>query len=396
MRACSVVEQATAWECQKHDLREQLGTLDMESAEREFYPSLEILRGLCATQVFLWHVFAHISPRFFSGPMELPYHLMWRLSETAVLSFMVISGFVVTNSFFHYRRTSGSDFKAVRVFLSARAIRIWSLSIPVALVSFLLTQVYRNWADDWRVWRRFDDPDLLLLSIFGFHKEWIGPGWTLLYELFAYSLLPFVMLLVFAASWKTKAISIAMLGLVWSFYVGWLNIDTVTAVPMLSCFLIGVLAYFGRHKLQAGGIGGFILLASGLGGLVAIALVQEVAFDNMGLKFAACAALFVGTLSLSPGDSRISEWLQLLGASSYSLYLWHWPVLYFGNFYTGYLLYGEGSASAWTPTLVMINLGVWVPMVFLVTWLSYTCVERHARMSVVMTFARRRKAKPAE
>lgn len=359
---------------------------------REFYPSLEILRGLCAAEVFVWHIFAHADADLLSsiglGPLSF---MLWRLSEPAVLTFMSISGFVVANSFFHYRTTIAGEVKAAWVFLAARAIRIWSLSVPVALVSLVLTFIYRGWAQDARPWKRFTDYDQIWLSMFGLHKEWLGPGWTLLYEIFGYCLLPLGLLMLLSRSWSIRAGSLLATVLVLFIFIEVLEMDVETAYPMMGCFLIGVVSFFVRSTLlRMKPRTGWLVAMIGFAGLLVLARITTDNFDNIAYKVVACGVLFVGFLAIVPGSGFLSRKLQLLGACSYSLYLWHWPVIYFGNFYAGQLLYGGlGTASAWTWPLIFILIFVWVPLTFVVTALSYTYVERRVRMSAILPGLRR-------
>lgn len=114
----------------------------------------------------------------------------------------------------------------------------------------------------------------------------------------------------------------------------------------------------------------------GFAGMLALAQIHKTVFDNLPWKLLACTMVFWGFFSLTPGRGKVPSLLILLGACSYSLYLWHWPIIYFGNFY------GNGSASAYQLSQVIILLTVQVPLVCLVTWLSYYYIERNARMSV--------------
>lgn len=352
--------------------------------QREFYSSLEILRGLCAAEVFVWHICAHINPDFFAATgVETLIFFLWRLSEAAVLTFMVISGFVVSNSFRHYRAADG-DHRAIGLFLSARALRIWSLSIPVALVSFALTMGVRYGFDDWRPWGRFTDTDLLVWSALAFNSEWNGPGWTLLYELLAYAMLPFAVL-VFTATWRLRAISILTMAVVLWFFsdVVGMSYRKPHVWGMVGAFAIGA-AYYPLRRFRPSPAVGMVLASAGLMALLWLGSIQIVPFDNIVPKLAACAALFVGVFSVDFGKGRSARWLLTLGAMSYSLYLWHWPIIYFGNFYMGYLLFGYGSAEAWNWQLAFFELFVSVPLTIVVAWYSYKHIERRAKLSFIL------------
>lgn len=349
---------------------------------REFYTSLEILRGLCAAEVFLWHICAHINISFFRLlNIEWLYHALFRLAEVSIMTFFIISGFVVTNSFQYYRKTM-SDIRAVPFFLMARGIRIWSLTIPVSLVSFFLAQHYRELSGDYSQWGRFYYTELLLKSAFGYSREWNGPGWTLIYELWSYQLLPFLVLVFLARSWPIKAASAGILYVIFYYQITFFNITTPVFIAFFSCFLIGVFSYFMRF-MRPSPKTGIVISALGFSCLIVLGQIQETGFDNLYWKIAACTSLFTGFFALNPGNGRFATPLILLGASSYSLYLWHWPIIYFGNFYL------NNSAVAQTFEQVVVLLTIQVPFAFFVAWLSYLYIERYARIScLIETFNR--------
>jgi peptidoglycan/LPS O-acetylase OafA/YrhL len=347
--------------------------------KRNFYKSIEILRGLCALEVFIWHIFAHVHPRIIQHlKLSWLYNTLFHMEELSIMTFFIISGFVVTSSFHYYRERMGG-IAAIPVFLAARAIRIWSLTIPVSLVSFFLTWGYRSWAGDYTKWSRFYHEDLLWASALGYSREWNGSGWTLLFELYAYILVPFLLLAMLSRGLLVKIISLLIFFIIAYGQMVVFQMDVKRPfVPLMLCFLLGMCLYLFR-TIRFEQRTGIIMAFLGFVFMIVLAQIQVVSYDNLPLKVFACATVFVGVLSISRVSGRASTYLLLLGACSYSLYLWHWPILYFGNFF------GNGSNWVQTKHQSIIFLCVQIPLCVIVSWLSYSYIERYSKMSFLMS-----------
>lgn len=72
--------------------------------QNNYYLSLEILRGLCALEVVIWHCFARIDDVFLriSPTFKFIYFSLLRGSDIAIIGFFILSGFVTTASFISY------------------------------------------------------------------------------------------------------------------------------------------------------------------------------------------------------------------------------------------------------------------------------------------------------
>jgi peptidoglycan/LPS O-acetylase OafA/YrhL len=79
-------------------------------------------------------------------------------------------------------------------------------------------------------------------------------------------------------------------------------------------------------------------------------------------------------------DTKIIKILTGLSKCSYSLYLWHWSILWF----TG--MYMFGSMNARTMLEIYVLFSIAIPMLILVTWMSWYFIERNAKMKNILPF----------
>jgi peptidoglycan/LPS O-acetylase OafA/YrhL len=339
-------------------------------ARQSFYASLEILRGLCALEVFLSHCASRMRLSYVetSSALTFIYESLYRGSAIAVIGFFVVSGFVTTLSFYAYL-TRYPFRQAALVFYGARVLRICAVAIPATVIPFLMVLAYRSITGDWRAWNIGGYNDFsaaaVIQSALGWSAEWNPAQWTLRYELVFYAALPFLFVAMFRRSMT------GYLGLAYCVGVIALMANQGALVPhILTPFLLGMAAFavIGRVKVSA-----LLLLPSVIGILLACAIGERYGL----LSYASVA---VGVLALASNDERIPRVPALLGlgACSYSLYLWHWPVLWMG---TSFLL---GSRSATSGAQILKVYAVTIPAVALVTWLSWYFIERHARMRNVL------------
>jgi len=141
----------------------------------------------------------------------------------------------------------------------------------------------------------------------------------------------------------------------------------------------GLLGAPHRILAAAAGIGGWAALAA----IVAAALLLSESQPYPGLAAllptaGAAVLIATGTIRGGPGIALASWPLRFLGRISYSLYLWHWPILVFAP-----LVAGAALAVEQTAVLAVISV--------VVAWASWRLVEEPFRRGrLVVAFGTRR------
>lgn len=312
----------------------------MASLERQQLQSIQILRGLAALAVVIGHLF-QTEWRFLGEGLTSPYLLY---GFAGVDLFFVISGYVMVHVTQGYDRQAGT----IGRFLYHRITRIyppyWFFSI-IILIAFLvgptisdriLTGEYI-----WQSMLLVPQPQLPLLPV----------GWTLVHEMYFY--LVFALLLFLPRNLLPIGLTTWMacvgIGTVFDMHLGSALLSVVFHPLTLEFFLGAAIAYL---SLRLPRWAGWSLIAAGLGGFLAVALLRpEIsietfpAFWERALVFGLPSAVIVlGAVQLEPKQPGvITGGLRSLGDWSYSLYLGHLIVL---------------STGAWLWNAVMPDIGL--------------------------------------
>ncbi len=109
-------------------------------SEKNRYHFLDSSRGIAALVVLLAHTIKTFSPRSFQST----FNFIWD-SESAVLYFFILSGFVLTESIRSEKLSITSYFN----FAGKRICRIYPVFIVVLIVSFLLYHFFSNQITGW-------------------------------------------------------------------------------------------------------------------------------------------------------------------------------------------------------------------------------------------------------
>lgn len=341
------------------------------TAELKYRPDIDGLRAIAVVAVLFYHVGFSTVPGGYAG----------------VDMFFVISGFLVTKIIFDQYVRGGFSFTA---FYRRRALRI--LPALAVVLAFVLLVGWRvlppsdylgtskaavassTFVSNFYFWRvgGYFDTELKLNPLL--HT------WSLAVEEHFYLVLP----LFFAIMWRYGRHGLqgaVLLVLVVSFG--------------LSVFFIerhqDEVFYFSPFRAWELAAGSFLAvfqaprisrrIARESVALIALALVL-IPFFVYGKTtiFPGNAAIptVLGTVLLihvgSSGQSTISQLLStkpfvLVGLISYSLYLWHWPLVVFAKFWLGWD--GQGGSVGW----------ILLPLSVLVAYLSWRFVERPFRES---------------
>ncbi|MFC4860142.1 acyltransferase family protein [Pseudomonas sp. MAHUQ-62] len=275
--------------------------------DRPNLENIQALRWIAAALVFIQHSV------YFSGLTIGDQMLSFRgfnLGGTGVFIFFIISGFVIA------LQTN----KRPAQFLLHRIFRIYPGYIAALIFSTAILFLFSDYRPT------FSTPSLsmLLIPIGSLNSSFQIPYWTLIYEMFFYSL---VLLLMIVHRSNTRLIDasilIWMLGILTSIYLG-TKIDTakpdigeIFLSPLNIYFICGFFlsrAFFSK-KPNLAYLALFLISATGC------------YFTQMRYQVTVCAfgvAAIIFAVKLQP----LPKLLNNLGDYSYGIYLAHLPVIY--------------------------------------------------------------------
>lgn len=363
-----------------------------------FVPGLTGLRALAALLVLLHHLFALAGPRILSwsvGEVELRWHWLLTTGWAGANMFFVLSGFLLAIPFLQQAPAPVSRAMATR-YAWRRIQRVapayWSqVLLLTGLASVMAT--FPGWG--------LVGAHLLFLQNIRF--EWSialnGVYWTLPTEFGFYLILPALAMLAWGArrlgskAWLVIAVAMIACAIAWRLAI----FDVVSSAPVSLRFfsmlqLPGVLDHFGigiafawlharREFTQPSPAQADFLAAAGLAGIVVsmrlIDSVYPAYWDGHPVLFFGYTliASFIGLLVYGTArGGRLTQWLfanppmLFLGIISYSLYLWHLPVLLL---VMRYLDRGGEVGDRLGPLLYLA-----LPLSIAVAALSYLMTER--------------------
>ena len=324
--------------------------------EQEFghghWPALTGLRGLAALGVLAFHV-AGLGGR----TQELPAPLAWLcgMGWSGVDVFFTLSAFLLCLPFVDASER-GAPEPSLREYWRHRAWRI----LPAYWLQVLLLFVLAVLGVQVSYWTSTDAANLAVNALFLYNLHpYVGaalpPWWTLPVELGFYLLLPLFAALLRPSRWYWLLLAIAG-SLAWRWWVVHAGFSRAEEVAWadhlpgrLHQFLVGMLAAWAllrwRTRLAALGSLQRDLLAGGA--VLAFIALPALAIPFTGQAYAGVpspqgplfawhlfSALLVALLllALASGPSLAARafgagWLRALGLVSFSLYLWHYPVL---------------------------------------------------------------------
>ena len=324
------------------------------SAQSGYRSDIQALRAVAVASVVLFHLWPSLLPGGFIG----------------VDVFFVISGYLITGHLVRQSVSTGQI--SLRSFWSGRARRL----LPAAFTVLFLVEVATFLVVPITRWQQFLSETIASAV---YVENWLlsansvdymastNPAspvqnfWTLSVEEQFYIVVP---LLLIAATlirtWSRRTTLMFVIALVTIASFGWGVLQTQAAPPLayLSTltraweFGVGALISFIAWRVS----GGIRQLATTVG----VALIVISAYTMGGAAFPGIAALVpvVGTALCIAANSDSGSWLgragtwswvAFLGAISYSLYLWHWPLIVLVPFITG------TAISGWTGILVLLG-----------------------------------------
>jgi peptidoglycan/LPS O-acetylase OafA/YrhL len=336
--------------------------------------SMESLRALAAVAVLVSHVFGFAylwGPAIYGGFL----HRVLLGGGFAVFLFFALSGYLLYLPFARRDFGAGTSIRLSR-YLGNRAVRILPLYYAVLIVVLLTTQ-HGGTFDQW--WR---------FAVFGesFSRHTVGtvdgPMWSLVVELHFYILLPVLaaaIRLLARRSYLRAALMLAVLagaslGLRIALVVHPAHHDLRWEYSLPTTFLFfvsGLALALVRVRWEAGPPGWLAgPLQNGNTWLLASLPLWLLTFWRYDLDAVAALASFlvVGSAALPLRRGRLVrglDWrpLAVLGTASYSLYLWHMPIVQ------------EVAGARWSPTGFLPLLAILLPLCIAVALVSYIAIE---------------------
>ncbi len=339
----------------------------MRSSSGQYYIALDHVRALAALMVFSWH-FIHAGEGHLAEPPAFPLSLLAE-GHTGVALFMTLSGYVFAKLL---------DGRRIRYlpFLWNRAIRLF----PLLVVVFLLVGLERYLqGEDLRNY-------LHALALGFWYPSWPNGGWSITVELHYYALLPLLLALMRVSPLILAAALLGALALRTGLFLGDGEVQGLaywTLVGRVDQFLLGMLGYHfsgwirGRHGLAtvaALGFAGFYWVFDWMGGFytnpgypspspiwIILPMVE-------GLAYATLIAWY--DRSFEHRQGAVSSFIGRVGASSYSIYLLHFFVVFRLSEYL-HRHFLDLSNTALAIGVSLLAFGVMIP----IGWLSFRFVE---------------------
>lgn len=279
------------------------GTPDGDGHPRVTYWSIQYLRGLAAVGVVIFHVYDNST---------LPLGATFEIGAHGVDVFFVISGFIM------YSAARG---ERLYDFISRRLIRIfplyWAATFLAIALYFLFDRVHPSGTET-----------VLSLSLIPHYSEahpdqvWpiLVPGWTLSFEILFYAL--------FAVGLAIRRVVVVPAAAIGALVVAGVIFEprsaplTVATNPLLIEFMLGVAIALALDRRPA------LLLPLALSAAT-VALAEYVREATGATLYAGAATIVAGSLWLERTQTRGPiRALQILGDASYSIYLFHTPLLF--------------------------------------------------------------------
>ena len=348
------------------------GAIDQAGEARS--PAIESLRAVAALAVLEGHVFG-ATRGYGPGAYASFFDRALLGGGFGVYLFFALTGYLLCRPFARRDLAGGRPLRLGR-YAANRAVRI----LPLYYVVLIVYLVAFGHAGSPGMWWRYG---LFVENLFPHLPPVDGPMWSLVVEVQFYALLPLLALglaKVARGSARRAAVAIALVGLGASLVrltlvtlphgpdPRWVYSLPGTFVFFTSGLLLAVVDTAWRGRRPAGLRGPLARADLWLGLAAAIMLVVFWRYDLDALVVPA-TFLAVGAvaLPLEAGPvTRALRWrpLAFLGVCSYSLYLWHFPIV------------NQVVGSAWAPHGFWALLALLVPLCGAVAVASYLSIER--------------------
>lgn len=366
---------------------------DHAAYRRDYQRALTGLRGIAALWVLLYHAWVYSTPRLMQLDilgLELNFTPLFSLGFVGVDLFFVLSAYLLGTSWFRWVEGK-SERPDTRQYLLRRFRRIY----PAYLVQLLLllglaaTTTLYTVPGGWELLAHF-------FFYFNLPPGWVqqmnGVWWTLPTEFYFYLLLPLLVVLLYGRKSRWFFIAIIGAALAYRYWVyanfnqlgvPWMVVLMGNTLGYLDGFCLGLLASWLSvrlefHEFSQRSMNGLFLL--GWAGIaISIWTINSVHLTYWeghpvlflrNLMVAGSACLLVFATRHGSGAARVclaNRVMFFCGVVSYSLYLWHLPVILAlskTRFFIEYEAY---------PLVLLLMIAT--PLSLLLAWLSYRFVE---------------------
>lgn len=335
------------------------------TTHQQYRPDIDGLRAISVIAVMIFHFF----PSFLPGGF------------TAVDLFFVISGFVVTKSIL--TDLQSGEF-SIRGFYARRIRRIVPATLPIYITCFIFGGVFTLTEDFSEVGERalysigmIKNFYLMTKSEYFAQSSELNPFthfWSLSVEEQFYLVWP--LLILSSWRWLKNRFWMILTGIFILSLI--LNLAMIHDEPRITFYLLPTRMW----QLVAGSllcISGDRLRFSNrhqnlISGLTLVIMTLTFAFMESDQYYPGYRALFPvlgAVLFISTPDAFLNrflsgKWFVTIGLMSYSIYLWHWPLLSFFN-------------TLFPSQMTYFDLSLLFIATILIGWLSYHLVEVPAR-----------------
>ncbi|CAA6819859.1 MAG: Unknown protein [uncultured Sulfurovum sp.] len=305
---------------------------------------IDILRGLAVSVVVLYHFYA-----LFDLHGHSTYPLAYTLGQLGVPLFFVISGYLIYRSIDYSVHTQGT-FSGLKQYTLHRLFRILPAYYVNLFIVFIIAYFFSNYMNTWSEGFILKQilSHLTFTSYFIYQTSGVGVNgayWTLSIEMLWYILAP---LMLFFIKKERYFILLFLLSLAYllTLDMGYLNqlLDIQKSAPnylalmfywsfqiygQLIYFIAGIWIYkYTSVHTQIPKSLLTLLVAIVLSLFLYTLLLKEV-LDSFTLRnivtLLASALLFI---LLFTQEVKMLSWLSWIGKISYSMYLWHMPILF--------------------------------------------------------------------
>lgn len=346
----------------------------MKTANQFYVPRLDVLRLFAATLVVLHHTYGSYPIIQRESVSSLP-KLIFTHGHVGVSLFLVMSGYLMGSIYIRNPNTRYSDF------IYNRTIRV----IPLCLLFFMGTLTIHQ-AD-----LNLSQQIINLISLqFSFDRKYqIAPIWTIAIEFQFYLIVPFISKILYRDGTKCL-IKICLVLLIFRFFLiaeasteksFTYDISYYSIIGRIDQFILGMLIAKRDHEHKLV-LANPIHFASSIFFLLCLFIfsehhnwwakgLSEVIIESIYLTIEGlvCGYFMISFIQMRqhlPGERL----LAFLGASSYSIYLWHLLIIatYFKFFPYG--LFGASQAAVFVNIFLVI-----LPIVYIISLLSFMWLE---------------------
>lgn len=297
----------------------------MKASSGQYFPQLDHVRALAAFTVFAWH-FNHFNDGYKAPPLAFPLSFLTE-GHTGVAIFMALSGYLFAKLL---------DGQTIRygAFLWNRALRL----LPLLVVAMALAGLEALW------YGTLDSSFFRSLAGGVVFPTLPNGGWSITVEFHFYLVLPLILLLARKSKYYLLlllAVPILARAVIYEIRGEVQYLAYYTILGRLDQFILGIFAFHardffaGRHWLAAAIAAGFLVFwfaFDSAGGFYMMSAYPSpspiwiVLTTVEGLAYSSLIAWYDN--SFVPSEGKLSRFIAMIGAYSYSIYLFHFFLVF--------------------------------------------------------------------